>query len=88
MTKTDFIAAVAKKTDLNKAAAAEITDAFLATVTELLKAGDKVTFPGFGTFSVASRAARAGRNPATGKPLQIKASKSGKFTAGKNLKGL
>ena len=88
MTKAEFVAAVSKKTDLPKVAAAEAVDAFLATVTELLKAGDKIAFPGFGSFSVLERGARIGRNPATGAELKIAASKSGKFSAGKDLKGL
>jgi DNA-binding protein HU-beta len=88
MTKAEFIASVAEKTGLTKAAAAESVDAFVGTVAEVLKAGDKITFPGFGTFSVSERAARKGRNPQTGAELQIAASKSGKFSAGKDLKGL
>jgi DNA-binding protein HU-beta len=88
MTKGEFVASVAAKTGLSKIAAAEAVDAFIGTVAEVLKAGDKITFPGFGTFSVSERAARTGRNPATGEPLQIAASKSGKFSAGKDLKGL
>jgi DNA-binding protein HU-beta len=88
MTKAEFVAAVAKKTDLPKVAAAEAVDAFIATVTELLKAGEKITFPGFGSFSVLERGERIGRNPSTGAELKIAASKSGKFSAGKDLKGL
>lgn len=88
MTKSEFVAAVAEKAGLTKAAAAEAVDAFVGTVTGVLKAGDKITFPGFGTFSVSERAARKGRNPQTGAELQIAASKSGKFAAGKDLKGL
>jgi DNA-binding protein HU-beta len=88
MTKSEFVAAVAEKAGLTKAAAAEAVEAFVCTVTGVLKAGDKITFPGFGTFSVSERAARKGRNPQTGAELQIAASKSGKFAAGKDLKGL
>ncbi len=88
MTKAEFVTSVAEKTGLTKAAAAEAVDAFTGTVVEVLIAGDKIVFPGFGSFSVAQRAARTGRNPQTGKELQIAASKSGKFSAGKNLKGL
>jgi len=88
MTKTDFVAKVAEKTGMTKTGAAEAVEAFLSTVTEVVKAGDKITFPGFGSFSVAERAARTGRNPQTGKEIQIAASKSGKFTAGKDLKGI
>jgi DNA-binding protein HU-beta len=88
MTKAEFIAAVAVELDVPKNVAAETVDAFLKVTTELLKAGDKITFPGFGTFEVASRAARTGRNPQTGAEIKIAASKSGKFSAGKNLKNL
>lgn len=88
MTKGEFVAALAEKTGLTKSASAEAVDAFLGTVVEALKAGDKVAFPGFGSFSVAERAARKGRNPQTGEEIQIAASKSGKFSAGKDLKGL
>jgi DNA-binding protein HU-beta len=88
MTKAEFVASVAEKAGLTKSAAAEAVDAFICTVTETLKAGDKITFPGFGSFSVSERAARKGRNPQTGKEIQIAASKSGKFSAGKDLKGL
>ena len=88
MTKAEFIAAVAVELDVPKNVAAETVDAFLKVTTDLLKAGDKITFPGFGTFEVASRAARTGRNPQTGAEIKIAASKSGKFSAGKNLKNL
>lgn len=88
MTKAEFVAKVAEELDVPKTVAAETVDAFLKVTTDLLKAGDKITFPGFGTFDVAQRAARKGRNPQTGAELTIAASKSGKFSAGKNLKGL
>lgn len=88
MTKSEFVASVAEKAGLTKAAAAEAVDAFVGTVTDVLKAGDKITLPGFGTFSVSERAARKGRNPQTGAEIEIAASKSGKFSAGKDLKGL
>lgn len=88
MTKAEFIAAVALELDVSKNVAAESVDAFITVTTKLLKAGDKITFPGFGTFSVSERAARKGRNPSTGTEIQIAASKSGKFAAGKDLKGL
>ena len=88
MTKAEFIAAVAVELDVPKNVAAETVDAFLKVTTDLLKAGDKITFPGFGTFQVATRAARTGRNPQTGAEIKIAASKSGKFSAGKSLKNL
>lgn len=88
MTKAEFVAAVAVELDVPKNVAAETVDAFLKVTTDLLKAGDKITFPGFGTFEVTSRAARTGRNPQTGAEIKIAASKSGRFSAGKNLKNL
>ncbi|MDD2853511.1 MAG: HU family DNA-binding protein [Desulfuromonadaceae bacterium] len=88
MTKAEFIAKVAEELEVPKTVATETVDAFLKVTTDLLKAGDKVTFPGFGTFEVSQRAARKGRNPQTGAELHIAASKSGKFSAGKNLKNL
>lgn len=88
MTKTEFVAAVAAELEVPKTVAAEVVDAFLTVTTDLLRAGDKVTFPGFGTFNVVERAARKGRNPQTGAEIKIAASRSGKFTAGKSLKNL
>jgi len=88
MTKTEFVAKVAEELEVPKTVAAETVEAFLKVTTDLLKAGDKVTFPGFGTFEISQRAARVGRNPQTGAALNIAASKSGKFSAGKNLKNL
>lgn len=88
MTKSEFVAKVAEELEVPKGVAAEVVDAFLTVTTDLLRAGDKVTFPGFGTFSVAERAARKGRNPQTGAEISIAASRSGKFSAGKNLKNL
>lgn len=88
MTKAEFVAKVAEELEVPKAVAAEVVDAFLTVTTDLLRAGDKVTFPGFGTFDVVERAARKGRNPQTGAEINIAASRSGKFSAGKNLKNL
>lgn len=88
MTKAEFVAAVAVELAVPKTVAAETVDAFLTVTTDLLRAGDKVTFPGFGTFDVTERAARKGRNPRTGAEINIAASRSGKFSAGKNLKNL
>ena len=88
MTKAEFVAAVATELDVPKTVATETVEAFLKVTTDLLKAGDKITFPGFGTFEVSSRAARKGRNPQTGAEIEIAASKSGKFSAGKGLKNL
>ena len=86
MTKAEFVAKIAEKTGSTKVDADKGVQAFLETVTEALKAGDKVTFIGFGTFEVTEREAREGRNPQTGETMQIKASKAPKFKAGKGLK--
>jgi len=86
MNKSELIDAVASETDLSKADATRATDAVLDTITSALSKGDQVTLVGFGTFSVRDRAARAGRNPQTGETIQIKASKSPGFKAGKALK--
>lgn len=86
MNKTELIAAVAKKTDMSKKDAEKAVSAFIEVVTEELKKGEKVQVVGFGTFAVSERAAREGRNPHTGEPMQIAASKAPKFTAGKALK--
>ncbi len=88
MTKAEFVAKIAEELEVPKTVATETVEAFLKVTLDLLKAGDKVTFPGFGTFEVSHRAARKGRNPKTGAELDIAASKSGKFSAGKNLKNL
>jgi len=86
MNKQDLIDAVASEVGIAKSAAAEMLDAFLATVTNAVLKGDPVQLIGFGSFSTGSRAARSGRNPKTGEPLQIAASKTIKFTAGKAFK--
>jgi DNA-binding protein HU-beta len=86
MTKAEFIAKVAVKADLKKGDAEMAVLAFLETVIETLKAGEKITFTGFGSFEVTERAAREGRNPMTGEKVQIKAAKVPKFKAGKSLK--
>ncbi len=88
MTKTEFIAKLAEKLDIPKKLAAENADAVIDLIAEVVKAGDKISFPGFGTFAVSERAARVGRNPQTGAAIEIAASKSGKFTAGSGLKNL
>jgi len=85
MNKADLIIEVAKVTCTKKEAGMAV-DTVLDTITKALKKGQKVTLPGFGTFSVVKRAARKGRNPQTGEAIKIKASKVPKFTAGKGLK--
>lgn len=88
MKKSDFLSLAAQKSGQTKAATSDALDAILATIAEVISFDDKITFPGFGTFSQSKRAARVGRNPQTGAELKIAASKSGKFAAGKNLKNL
>ena len=86
MNKNDLVAKVADTADLSKADAAKAVDAVFEAVTGALSGGDEVRLVGFGTFSVASRAASEGRNPRTGEKIQIPASKQPKFKAGKGLK--
>lgn len=86
MNKTELIDAMADSADISKAAAGRAFDAAVAAITEALKSGDQVSLIGFGTFSVRERAARQGRNPQTGDVIQIAASKSPAFKAGKALK--
>jgi DNA-binding protein HU-beta len=86
MTKAEFIAAVASETGLTKTQAAKTIDTVTDTITGELKKGEKIILPGFGTFSVAKRKARTGRNPRTGEEIRIPASKAAKFTPGKALK--
>ena len=86
MNKTELIDAMADSADISKAAAGRAFDAAVAAITEALKNGDQVSLIGFGTFMVRERAARQGRNPQTGETIQIAASKSPAFKAGKALK--
>jgi DNA-binding protein HU-beta len=86
VTKADLVNAMAEKAELSKTEAERALMAFTETVTEALKAGDKVAMVGFGTFSVGARAARTGQNPQTGEKIQISAAKVPKFKAGKALK--
>jgi DNA-binding protein HU-beta len=86
MNKTELIESIATKAGVTRAAATTMLDATLGTITEALAAGDSVALLGFGTFKVSARAARTGKNPATGEALEIAASTVAKFTAGKALK--
>ncbi|MDQ7031230.1 MAG: HU family DNA-binding protein [Desulfonauticus sp.] len=86
MTKGDVIAMIAEKADLTKAAAERALNAFLDAVQEALVQEGKLTLTGFGTFEVAQRAARKGRNPRTGEEIEIPACKVVKFRPGKILK--
>jgi DNA-binding protein HU-beta len=84
--KSELIEAVAASADIPKAAAGRAVDAMVEAVTGALQADDQVVLVGFGTFSVKDRAARTGRNPQTGEPIQIAAAKIPSFKAGKALK--
>ncbi len=86
MNKNDLVASVADQSSLTKADAARAVDAVFASIEGALKSGDEVRIVGFGTFSVAARAATTGRNPRTGETIQIAASKQPKFKAGAPLK--
>ena len=86
MTKADLVNSIAEKAGLNKADAEKALKAFTDAVTDALKAGEKVSLVGFGTFSVGDRAARQGQNPQTGAKINIPAAKVPKFKAGKALK--
>ena len=87
MNKTELVAAVAAKAGISKKDADAAVAALVATVTEAMKAGDKVALVGFGTFSVNERPAREGINPATKEKIQIEAKKVAKFKAGAELNG-
>jgi len=84
--KNDLVAAVAESADLSKTAAASAVDAVFDSISAALAKGNEVRLVGFGTFSVAKRAASEGRNPRTGDKIKIPASKQPKFKAGKALK--
>ncbi len=86
MTKAEFIDQVADRAGLSKKDASEAVDAVLETIESALRRGSDVVFSGFGKFSVSDRAAREGRNPATGEKIHIKATKVPKFSAGASLK--
>ena len=86
MNKNELAAAVASSTGLSKADSANAVDSIIDSIAAALKSGDEVRLVGFGTFSVAHRAASTGRNPRTGDVIQISASNQPKFKAGKALK--
>ena len=88
MNKTELVAAMAEQTNLSKKDAEAALKAFIDVVSEELKKGEKVQLVGFGAFEVSERAAREGRNPQTGETMEIKASKTPKFKAGKALKDM
>ena len=86
MTKDEMIAEMAAKSGITKKQATEALQAFMNGVTGQLKKGRKVSFAGFGAFSVSKRKARIGRNPQTGVPINIPATRVPVFRAGKHLK--
>ena len=86
MNKNELVANMAEKTGLKKTEVEKVLKAFTETVASELKKGEKIQLVGFGTFEVAERPAREGRNPRTGETMKIAASKAPKFKAGKALK--
>ncbi len=86
MNKAAFVQQIAEKSGLDRKQADKALEAVIATIAEALKAGDKVQIMGFGTFEVKERAAHTGRNPATGEAIEIAASKTPVFKAGKTLR--
>lgn len=86
MNKSELVEAIAHGAGITKVAAGKIVEVFTETVTHALKNGEQVVLPGFGSFATTVRSARTGRNPQTGNPIQIKASRIAKFKAGKKLK--
>ena len=85
MNKAELIESIANEAKISKADAGRALDATIGSISKTLKKGDKVSLVGFGTFAVTKRAARTGRNPQTGKAIQIKAKKVAKFKAGSEL---
>lgn len=85
MNKSELVSSIAAKSGLSKDAAKKAVDACVESIVDALKAGDKVALVGFGTFSVAERAARQGVNPATKETITIPAKKIAKFKAGADI---
>ncbi|WP_010297480.1 HU family DNA-binding protein [Candidatus Odyssella thessalonicensis] len=86
MNKTDLIKAAADQCGMSQNTVSQVFDAVLKTITDTLKKKEEVNLPGFGKFKITERAARKGRNPQTGAEINIAASNSPVFTAGKGLK--
>ena len=86
MNRNELVDAVAGKSDLSKSAANKAVEAVFESITGALKGGNEVRLVGFGTFSVARRAASEGRNPRTGEKIRITASKQAKFKPGKRMR--
>ena len=85
MTKQELAAKIAQDVKISKASANKAIDSLIEGIFKALKKGEKVTFVGFGTFSVVKKKARQGRNPKTGEPITIKARKAAKFKPGAKL---
>lgn len=85
MNKAELINAIAAESGLSKTDSKKALDAFISTVSNTLKSGDKISLVGFGTFSVSERAARTGINPSTKQPITIPAKRVAKFKAGAEL---
>ncbi len=88
MNKSELVEAVASATELTKADADRAVSAAVEIIQNTVRGGEKVTIPGFGTFSLTERKARMGRNPQTGAPVKIAASKAPKFSSGSSFKAL
>ena len=86
MNKTELVEQIATKADLSRRDAEQAVDAAIGTIEEQLARGGEITLTGFGKFHVADRGARTGRNPQTGAPIEIKASRVPRFSAGSKLK--
>jgi DNA-binding protein HU-beta len=86
MNQAELIAEVAERAGLTKADAGKALEALIGSITDVLKQGDEVRIAGFGTFGVSERGERQGRNPQTGAPITIAASRAARFTAGKAVK--
>lgn len=85
MNKADLVNSISEKTGLSKSKTNEVVDAFVASVTESLKKGEKVTLVNFGTFNTSERDARKGRNPKTGESIEIPAKRVARFKVGSGL---
>jgi DNA-binding protein HU-beta len=88
MNKADLVSKIAEDTGLTKVQSTAALESFMDGVSKALKSGKKITLVGFGTFSVKRRAARKGRNPATGETIRLKAKRVVKFKMGKDLSSM
>ncbi len=86
MNKNDLVSDISSTSGISKGDADKVVDAWCSAITDALSQGEEVRLTGFGRFSVANRSARVGRNPRTGEPINIAASRQPKFKAGKQLK--